>query len=580
MNSKQGDIPQIRILSESVANQIAAGEVVERPAAVVKELLENSIDANATRIEIEFKHGGKSFIKISDNGCGMNHNQALLSLEPHATSKIRTHEDLSRVLTFGFRGEAIPSIASVSNFTLKTRPQGQSLGTQICVSGGKISDVRDCGMAFGTEIVVENLFSTVPARRKFLKSDNVEASHIIRLCRLYALSLPHISISLVENSKVLFSSEKNPDIIGRVDKIFGREIAEKIIPLKKCKEDSVALEGAVLKAGEFCSSNKFVCVFVNSRPVDLRAANYALREAYGASIPRGKYAAAFLFITMNPADVDVNVHPAKLEVRLKDEFKIRDFLISAIENSIGKISCDTQGTFKSPEVSQSWDVSQLRYSPSQGFSENTDSTAPLMQVSFDLGIKSDAPQEAHGIKISWKFLSFYKSKYILFDAEGKLMLLSILGALRRINYEIIVENFASKPALSQALLLPETLHLDSAQSEFLEAHIEKFSTCGFQIDLFGRNTFRVSASPKWLGDSSTSVFIKDFLESALDAGLSLSSAKLSAETFAKMAMKCSFGARIPETEESALALLTELLRCSMPMLSTDNTPTCKELKVD
>lgn len=346
--------PEIRILTDDVANKIAAGEVVERPAAVVKELLENSIDAGATRVEIQFRHGGKTFIKVADDGCGMTRQQALTSLEPHATSKIRAPEDLFEITSYGFRGEAVPSIASVSRFVMRTKPAAQVVGTEIDVHAGTVNAVRDCGMASGTEITVENLFCSVPARRKFLKSDNVEASHIIRLCRLYALALPDLSITLTENARVVFRSERDLKILDRLECVLGAEISSKMFELGRVERGGMSVEGAVLRAGESFPTSRNICAFVNGRPVECRAVYSAVKEAYSQFVPKGRFAAAYIFITLDPKTVDVNVHPAKLQVRLKDEFGVRDFLFAAISEALrrenarladfGKPDSDTFGS--------------------------------------------------------------------------------------------------------------------------------------------------------------------------------------------------------------------------------------------
>lgn len=326
--------PEIRILTDDVANKIAAGEVVERPAAVVKELLENSIDAGATRVEIQFRHGGKTFIKVADDGCGMTRQQALTSLEQHATSKIRAPEDLFEITSYGFRGEAVPSIASVSRFVMRTKPEAQVVGTEIDVYAGTVNAVRDCGMASGTEITVENLFCSVPARRKFLKSDNVEASHIIRLCRLYALALPDLSITLTENARVVFRSERDLKILDRLERVLGAEISSKMFELGRVERGGMSVEGAVLRAGESFPTSRNICAFVNGRPVECRAVYSAVKEAYSQFVPKGRFAAAYIFIKLDPKTVDVNVHPAKLQVRLKDEFGVRDFLFEAISEAL------------------------------------------------------------------------------------------------------------------------------------------------------------------------------------------------------------------------------------------------------
>ena len=330
--------PEIRILPENDANKIAAGEVVERPAAVVKELLENSIDAGATRIDVEFKHGGRTFMKVADDGCGMTREQALMSLEPHATSKIRAPEDIFKISSYGFRGEAVPSIASVSDFSLKTRPESSAFGTCVNVACGIVESVRECGMACGTEISVENLFRSVPARRKFLKSDNVEAAHIIKLCRLYALALPELAITLVENARVLFRSERNLPTLERIRRIFGAELADKLVVLPKVGNAAMSVEGAIARPAEAFATSRNICAFINGRPVESKVVFSAVKEAYSGLVPKGKFAAAFLFITLPPETVDVNVHPAKREVRLRNEFGVRDFLLSALVRRLGEFS--------------------------------------------------------------------------------------------------------------------------------------------------------------------------------------------------------------------------------------------------
>jgi len=224
-------MPKIRILPDRVANQIAAGEVIERPAAVVKELVENALDAGATRVEVEFRHGGRSLLRVEDNGGGLSRDDALLALERHATSKIAEADDLNRLATYGFRGEALPSIASVSRFTLQTRETGADAGTEVLVNGGKLLHVRDCGRPVGTRIEVAQLFHPVPARRKFLKSDQTEAAHIVQCVRLYALACPQVAFTLLEDGRVIFRSPECATLADRVAEIFGRQLAADLVPL-------------------------------------------------------------------------------------------------------------------------------------------------------------------------------------------------------------------------------------------------------------------------------------------------------------------------------------------------------------
>ncbi len=325
---------KIRILSNQVANQIAAGEVIERPAAVVKELIENSLDAGATKIEIEFKNGGKTYIRVEDNGYGMSAEETLLSLERHATSKLANIDDLMAIRTFGFRGEAVPSIASVSQFTIKTRRILDTVGTEIRIQAGKVMEKKEYGMAPGTRIEVEHLFASVAGRRAFLKTDNTEAAHIIHLCKLYAVSFSQVSFELLEDGQTIFKSPKCQRLQERVEEIWGWRLANELMVLEEASEGDLKLYGAIGKPTASRSTKLEIVTIINKRPVDSRALNGAILESYHTYIPKGRYPVAFLFLEINPAAVDVNVHPAKREVRFREEGKIRQFIIQSITRAL------------------------------------------------------------------------------------------------------------------------------------------------------------------------------------------------------------------------------------------------------
>jgi DNA mismatch repair protein MutL len=328
---------KVRILSDRVANQIAAGEVIERPAAVVKELVENALDAGATRIEVEFRHGGRSLMRVEDNGHGMSRDDALLALERHATSKIMEAADLDRLASYGFRGEALPSIASVSRFQLQTREAGSDVGTEVLVNGGKFVHVRDCGRPVGTRIEVTHLFNSVPARRKFLKTDQTEAAHIVHAVRLYALACPRTAFTLIEDGRIVFRSPECATLEERVAEIFGRQTAEALLPIETT-EPGLRLSGLIGRPGVGRSTRHEMIVFVNARPVDSRTLNYALIESYAESLPKGRYPLAFVFFECDPAAVDVNVHPAKREVRFRSEPQVRSFVIRAVLQRLREIA--------------------------------------------------------------------------------------------------------------------------------------------------------------------------------------------------------------------------------------------------
>lgn len=673
--------PEIKILPDDVANKIAAGEVVERPASVVKELLENSIDAGATRIDIEFKHGGKTFIKVLDNGCGMTRQQALMSLEQHATSKIRSPEDLFSISSYGFRGEAVPSIASVSKFRMRTRPEGESVGTQIDSYASQVLSVKECGMPRGTEILVENLFSGVPARRKFLKSDNVEAGHIARLCRLYALALPNLSLTLVENSKVLFHSEEGFGVIARISKIFGRETAENLIELKESQKYGMKVSGAILVPGESFSTSRNICVFINGRPVECRAVYAAVKEAYSQFVPKGRFAGAFLFIELNPSSVDVNVHPAKREVRLKDELGVKNFIADAIIERLKSFSfqepfgtfgrragdCAISGEFSralesfsgknsasrnNPETAQearmglaaksSGGASGAMYAPREA-PFPSDITAAGKQAdfhgariagenSFEVGesakiLKESAPddggdeknrgaEELRAFEVAaaspapailpdadksrafseysedlrtakavraatanptWRYVGCIARRFAIFETPKSMAIMSILSALRRVDFNRIMKALEGEKTPSQKLLLPITMEFGISDDEFFRANRALFESCGFEIDDFGKGYYRIAATPAWLEFSEAEKFVRDIVESSSESGLRTRSKRLGDEMFAYIAAgKIGIGGFVC-TEESATSLLSNLLSCPMHMTSPDGRKTLYEI---
>lgn len=672
--------PEIKILPDDVANKIAAGEVVERPASVVKELLENSIDAGATRIDIEFKHGGKTFIKVLDNGCGMTRQQALMSLEQHATSKIRSPEDLFSISSYGFRGEAVPSIASVSKFRMRTRPEGESVGTQIDSYASQVLSVKECGMPRGTEILVENLFSGVPARRKFLKSDNVEAGHIARLCRLYALALPNLSLTLVENSKVLFHSEEGFGVIARISKIFGRETAENLIELKESQKYGMKVSGAILVPGESFSTSRNICVFINGRPVECRAVYAAVKEAYSQFVPKGRFAGAFLFIELNPSSVDVNVHPAKREVRLKDELGVKNFIADAIIERLKSFSfqepfgtfgrragdCAISGEFSralesfsgknsasrnNPETAQearmglaaksSGGAGGAMYAPREA-PFPSDITAAGKQAdfhgariagenSFEVGesakiLKESAPddgaeknrgaEELRAFEVAaaspapailpdadksrafseysedlrtakavraatanptWRYVGCIARRFAIFETPKSMAIMSILSALRRVDFNRIMKALEGEKTPSQKLLLPITMEFGITDDEFFRANRALFESCGFEIDDFGKGYYRIAATPAWLEFSEAEKFVRDIVESSSESGLRTRSKRLGDEMFAYIAAgKIGIGGFVC-TEESATSLLSNLLSCPMHMTSPDGRKTLYEI---
>ncbi len=334
---------RIRILSDALASQVAAGEVVERPAAVVRELVENSLDAGATQIEVHVQRGGAALIRVTDNGCGMDREDALLALERHATSKIRSKEDLAAIRTLGFRGEALPSIASVSRFRLATREAGALAGTEIEVNGGRMQAVRDYGGAPGTMVEARSLFFNVPARRKFLRSEPTETAHVEQQFRLHAIASIHASFTLVRDGETIFQLPATPNELERIEGLAGRDLARRLLPMEEFQHGSVTVHGFIGGPGLSRSDRKMQVVFLNGRAVENPAVHYALREGYHTMLMKGQHPITFLFLEMPPGSFDINVHPAKKEVRFHEPHVVREAIVKAVSRTLAKSATISTG---------------------------------------------------------------------------------------------------------------------------------------------------------------------------------------------------------------------------------------------
>lgn len=330
---------RVRLLPPEVANQIAAGEVVERPVAVIKELVENALDAGARAIEIEFRQGGRSLLMVRDDGAGMTPAEARLAVQRHATSKISKAADLLQLSSFGFRGEALPSIASVSHFRLRTRPADAPEGFELEIDGGRVVAERACGMPSGTEVRVTGLFSSVPARRKFLKSDRTEGAHIVQLSRLLAVAHPSVAFALIEDGRELFRSPSCADLAARLREVWAKGLPTPLHPVAG-EEEGLRLWGLVGPPGTGRATRQELVTYVNERPVESRLLQYAVGEATAGHFPKGRHPVAFLFLELAPAAVDVNVHPAKREVRFRDEGTVRRFVLETLMGAWDELAAE------------------------------------------------------------------------------------------------------------------------------------------------------------------------------------------------------------------------------------------------
>lgn len=594
-------MPEIRILPDNVANQIAAGEVVERPMSVVKELLENAIDAGATRISIGFRNGGKSFMSVEDNGCGMTRDQALLALERHATSKIRAASDLDEIRSFGFRGEALPSIASVSSFLLRTRTRDAELGTEILVEGGKYRACRENGMPAGTRIEISRLFFNVPARLKFLKSENTEAAHITRCVRLYAVAHPEIAFTLWENDREIFRSPAGTDLRERVGAIWGRQLADDLRSLDAAESAGMRVSGLIGKPGVSRASRAEMVTVVNGRPVDNRTMAYSLVESFHTLIPRGRYPLAFLFLEIDPHAVDVNVHPAKREVRFRNESAVRNLIISAVLKTLGgngeedapprasalipAISppfprAPQAGTGNAPRRVSSPSAEKTAPGPTRaaaaagsprvpaesvppphaeaGTPETPPSDAPAGED--DRGSATGTPRRgwSHIGKLGFDGL-------LLFRVGENLLVFNPRVALQRIWYERTLARFRKAERRSQALLIPEPMEFEPVLADVLLKNMATLEAAGFAVEEFGRNFFRVTEVPDWLSlNADVRMFVRDLVDRIARLPAEFSRGNVAHDAIARIAAAQAARDREAFSDEEIPALLDELFATAQP----------------
>jgi DNA mismatch repair protein MutL len=572
----------IHILPDKVANQIAAGEVVERPAAVVKELVENSLDAGATRITVEFAHGGRSLMRVEDDGRGMDREDALLALERHATSKISVAADLDRLGTFGFRGEALPSIASVSRFELRTRPAALEGGVEIAIHGGRTVHVKDCGMPVGTRITVAQLFGPVPARRKFLKSDTTESAHIIQCVRFYALAHPGVAFTLIEDGRVIFRSPACDLLLDRVTEIFGKQIAAALMPVSAAGE-GIALRGFIGRPGASRSTRHDLITFVNRRPVDSRTLTYAVIESYQASLPRGRYPLAFLFLEIDPPQVDVNVHPAKREVRFRHDPTVRSFVITALLEAL-------RGGTESKVAPVAPQMVEVRHAivlpPPMPAVARALQSAVVMRPAASMPVAPapattlppvvSAAAQTAGLD-GWRFIAEIAAGYWVYESPNGLVVLDERAALERILFEKLECEFADGRTESQRMLFAVPVELDPVGAALLGDHLAFFALHGLEIAAFGRNFFRIEAVPAWLDPADSEPFLRDILGSMREGRLDPSKPSLAREIIAHLAAVRAIAARRSAGRDDPAELIAALLDCERPLLTPAGRPTYIEI---
>jgi DNA mismatch repair protein MutL len=576
----------IRLLPDILASQVAAGEVVERPASVVKELVENSIDAGARRITLEFQRGGAQLIRVTDDGCGMDRSDALLCLERHATSKIRESADLAAITTMGFRGEALPSIASVSRFRLSTRRREDEVGTLIEVTGGKIHEVQDSGEAPGTRIEVGDLFFNVPARRKFLRGEQTEAANLLQQIEILAVAHPEIAFTCIRDDREVFRLAATDDLAVRLRDLHGEAFIKKLTPLPPLENQGVRVHGWLARPGEGRSDRTLQMTFVNGRMIRSPILSLPLREACEGVLAKGLHPPAVLFFEMDPAAVDCNVHPAKREVRFRDPGVIRSVALMAARSAWGAATPvsdfspgpDTDPLFP-PIIKSAWNPSAL--SSQQEFQvQEVDSG----RVSESSPTPSAFSLQPSGLSAP-RFLGQLANRYLLFEEQEGLMLLEIRAARERILYERFLAQLGSGSLESQRLLIPEVLDMSPADLAWIDAHRLLLEQAGLVAESFGKSgkgslkqSLKVDAVPAGASSLPAMEIVVRLVDELRTLGEAPTLDKTGREALAaSVARLAAAGARMPAGEEAARMLLNDLLGCELPYATPKGRPTMSQM---
>lgn len=594
------------MLPPDVASQIAAGEVIERPASVVKELIENAIDAGATRIAIAVEDGGKRLIRVTDDGCGMDGDDAVLAFQRHATSKIRSADDLWRIQTMGFRGEALASIASVSHVELVTRPPTAEQGTRVVVEEGFVKAVEPVGCPAGTTVTVRNLFFNTPARLKFLKATPTEFAQIVEVVSRYLLGFPEIAFSLFHKNREVLRHVPTADERAVLAEVLGRDIAVQLLPVDY-HEPPYTIRGFLSPPTLSKPTRSHQWFFVNRRFVRNRTLAAAVSHAYHGFLPEGRQPVVVLFLELPPDLVDVNVHPAKIEVRFRKETEVQSVVVRALRQALVAGQSMPAVFVNLPSLPQTpaepkFDLQPPTHAPTKPSLEDTADFRTLLRLRFGrqddetLAAPTTEPSTISGssttpatptpivsppIKPTPSLLPRPKrltplkqlaATYILAEDEnGDLFIVSQHRAHERVLFEQLVRRMENGEVLRQGLVVPFALTLGQAQAAFVEAHLSVLKRAGFELEPFGRFTFLVRSVPALLAHRDYEQLLRDLLDE-LTTGEVPSKDQLFHNLISTIACKAAVKAGDPLTMEEMEQLLDDLLALDNPALCPHGQP--------
>jgi len=582
-----GPHSHIRVLPVHVANKIAAGEVVDRPASVLKELVENAMDSGATQIDVEISTGGKKLVLVSDNGPGMNRDDAILAIERHATSKISDVDDIEKINTMGFRGEALAAISSVSRFRLKTCCEGESQGTEITLTGGKLTDVRDIGIPKGTSVEVRDLFFNVPARRKFLRSEQTELSHIRAGFVLLALSHPTIGMTLKVDNRETYRLPAGSSLDDRLRDLFGADF-QKSLRKVKYRSEETAIHGYLTLPAMSRADRNEQYFFVNGRATTAALFNYALREGYRTLLPADRHPSVFLFLEVDPQLVDVNVHPAKKEVRFRHPDDVRDTVITAIREALKSEKAtaeNPQAAFPSGEQkTPAATTVQLKIDnlpPTRIFQYPRmgvlDAAGKASSVHPAANMEpSPAKEEGSGINAPWSWcrvLGQIGSLYVVLETEDGYVIMDPHAAHERVLFERFMLDVTRGKVQSQTLLLPETVELMPADAMRVRKNMDLFRKMGFGVSEFGGDSFVVDALPACFSYASARVLLVDIAHGLEQAGTRGGNELWRQEAIAQEACKAAVKSKDKLSLDEIEKLVVDLAGTEMPYTCPHGRPT-------
>ena len=566
----------INVLSESVIGKIAAGEVVDRPASVIKELVENSIDAGATSIEIEIQSAGRNLIRVADDASGISSEDILVVCKRHTTSKIENENDLFNIKTLGFRGEALASIASVSQMDITSFDGIDESGFYLYLEGAEILKTRPAGRGRGTTIEVRNLFYNVPARRKFLKKDMTEMAEIVSVVGRFILSTSGIEIKLRQNEKVLIHAYKEMNLHDRIRLVLGADISDSVTEVsqefKGCK-----VQGFISRPYHTRKDRNALTFFVNGRYVRSKTLSGAVIDSYRSMLERGKFPFCVLFLDIDPSTIDVNVHPTKMEIKFEDEKYIRNIITEIIENKFKKLKEeDTSIVEKKTEKEKNTPTAEF---------EETGTAIKEEQTEFSYSFKDNHKNVFSG-NLRRGFLDENISEnisqigdcYIVQISDEKIVITDQHAAHERIFFETFSKASEERPVESQKLLFPIRLDLTGEESVVVSRTLEKFRVLGFEIEDFGKNSFIVHAAPAILEDRDIKTVVNEILNDLTTS--KLTEIEIKDELIKIAACRAAIKQGDPLTQKEMLNLLKDLHRCDLPFTCPHGRPTTITFSLD